>query len=331
MKRDWSASPPRPMAAAAASTAAAEARRRSGGGSAGGGESVAGSAAHTPDSATAGDGGTLGGLVASASVAVAKKLRREPEAAASGNHVGSATDAGMDAVADVGEEPSNGDNDDNATPPLTPTMAAEGVGRAGDEGALTDGDPDGGLGGGRRGQYRPVDDAPSSHKTPRAVDVRLAGSAGGGSDGAWSPWTPHVRVSHPGVLALLVQFDELSKNGLQELTLQAILDRCSVSHLQFLATAIIPYLQRDFISKLPNEVAVKILGYLEPRSLVRAGAVSHAWRRLAHDELLWKRLCLRHGFFFDFAIAAPVAVRPYVRELGCARPTASPAYRGLMG
>jgi len=121
-----------------------------------------------------------------------------------------------------------------------------------------------------------------------------------------SPRTPR-RALHPRAHQLADDFAALPTDELQEHALQAILERCTGPQLQFLANALMPYLQRDFISKLPSEVSLRILSYLDAKSLARACRVSQAWRRLATDEFLWKRLCLQHGYFFDFAAGRPLA------------------------
>jgi hypothetical protein len=122
------------------------------------------------------------------------------------------------------------------------------------------------------------------------------------SMGAWPVASPRVldRVSHPRALALAREYASLPGEDVQEQALLALLERCSLSQLHFVAMAVMPYLQRDFISKLPTELALRILSFLDHRTLVRASGVSQQWRRLAHDEFLWKRMCLQRGYFFDF-------------------------------
>ena len=43
----------------------------------------------------------------------------------------------------------------------------------------------------------------------------------------------------------------------------------------------------DFISTLPQEISLKILCYLDCRSLCNAAQVSRKWKSLADDDRVW--------------------------------------------
>lgn len=55
-----------------------------------------------------------------------------------------------------------------------------------------------------------------------------------------------------------------------------------------------PKARVDFIVLLPEKVSMKILRYLDHRSLLAVELVSKAWNKLASDDKLWKRLCWQH-------------------------------------
>lgn len=52
----------------------------------------------------------------------------------------------------------------------------------------------------------------------------------------------------------------------------------------------------NFFEKLPTEVCLKILGYLDPDSLVRTALASKQWMGLAFERRLWEQLYIRDGF-----------------------------------
>lgn len=56
-----------------------------------------------------------------------------------------------------------------------------------------------------------------------------------------------------------------------------------------------PQFQRDFISLLPKELALYVLGFLGPRDLTRAAQTCRCWRILAEDNLLWREKCREAG------------------------------------
>lgn len=50
----------------------------------------------------------------------------------------------------------------------------------------------------------------------------------------------------------------------------------------------------DFISTLPEEVALKILGYLDCESLCNAARVCRRWQQMADDDKVWYHMCQQH-------------------------------------
>ncbi|XP_053623969.1 F-box/WD repeat-containing protein 7 isoform X2 [Plodia interpunctella] len=77
--------------------------------------------------------------------------------------------------------------------------------------------------------------------------------------------------------------------------IDALISRCASSHVRYMMKAIEPLFQRDFISLLPKELALTVLGYLQPKDLLRAAQTCQYWRFLADDNLLWKEQCRRIG------------------------------------
>ncbi|KAG7313413.1 hypothetical protein JYU34_000534 [Plutella xylostella] len=77
--------------------------------------------------------------------------------------------------------------------------------------------------------------------------------------------------------------------------IDALISRCAAGHVRHMMKAIEPLFQRDFISLLPKELALSVLGYLGPKDLLRAAQTCRYWRFLADDNLLWKEQCRRIG------------------------------------
>lgn len=78
--------------------------------------------------------------------------------------------------------------------------------------------------------------------------------------------------------------------------LSAILSECTPDELLFVSTTVAPLLKRDFLRDLPPELAIYILGFIDPRSLLKACQVSRYWHNLISEEWLWKRMCEVHNF-----------------------------------
>ncbi|KAJ3174909.1 hypothetical protein HDU87_006575 [Geranomyces variabilis] len=61
-----------------------------------------------------------------------------------------------------------------------------------------------------------------------------------------------------------------------------------------MATSLGPLLRIDFIASAPAEIAIRILQYLDAKSLCHAAQTSTAWRKLADDDIIWHRMCEQH-------------------------------------
>lgn len=77
--------------------------------------------------------------------------------------------------------------------------------------------------------------------------------------------------------------------------IEALISRCAAGQVRHMMKAIEPLFQRDFISLLPKELALTVLGYLQPKDLLRSAQTCRYWRFLADDNLLWKEQCRRIG------------------------------------
>lgn len=59
-----------------------------------------------------------------------------------------------------------------------------------------------------------------------------------------------------------------------------------------------PRLKIDFVFHLPPEICLRILGYLDPISLISTACASRHWQMLAYDRKLWQQIYIRDGFRF---------------------------------
>ncbi|KAJ5585580.1 E3 ubiquitin ligase complex SCF subunit sconB [Penicillium hispanicum] len=80
----------------------------------------------------------------------------------------------------------------------------------------------------------------------------------------------------------------------RKLMLQGILAQCCFPQLSFISASVRELIRIDFLTALPPELSFKILRYLDTASLCRAAQVSHRWRALANDDVVWHRMCEQH-------------------------------------
>lgn len=69
---------------------------------------------------------------------------------------------------------------------------------------------------------------------------------------------------------------------------------CCQSELSLLSEQLVQLNRIDPFSFFPRELSLKILTFLDARSLTRAAQVSRHWRSLADDDVLWKTMCEQH-------------------------------------
>lgn len=80
----------------------------------------------------------------------------------------------------------------------------------------------------------------------------------------------------------------------RELMLQGVITQCCFPQLSMVSREVSEQLKIDFLSTLPTEISLKILRALDCVSLCKASQVSHRWRTLADDDLVWQHLCMQH-------------------------------------
>ncbi|KAI3638113.1 hypothetical protein MIR68_003724 [Amoeboaphelidium protococcarum] len=85
-----------------------------------------------------------------------------------------------------------------------------------------------------------------------------------------------------------------ASDPLRRLLLKSILfDSCS-SQISLIESEIKYYSKVDFLSELPNELAVYILKKLDIQSISAASTVSKRWNSVCNDDNLWFHLCGQH-------------------------------------
>ncbi|XP_068207875.1 F-box/WD repeat-containing protein 7-like [Palaemon carinicauda] len=77
--------------------------------------------------------------------------------------------------------------------------------------------------------------------------------------------------------------------------LDSLIDVCDLNQVRHIHQIILPQFQRDFISLLPKELALYVLGFLPPKDLLRAAQTCKYWNILAADNLLWREKCREAG------------------------------------
>ncbi|CAJ0569431.1 unnamed protein product, partial [Mesorhabditis spiculigera] len=82
----------------------------------------------------------------------------------------------------------------------------------------------------------------------------------------------------------------------QSTALRNLLYRLPDHHLRTLRHLIEPMFQKDFLGILPDELALLIISYFEPKDMIACAGVSHTWRRLCEEERIWKAKCLAAGY-----------------------------------
>src|SRR5215469_9405478 len=51
--------------------------------------------------------------------------------------------------------------------------------------------------------------------------------------------------------------------------------------------------QHKNASILPDDIMLKVMGYLQPEDLINCSGVCKQWRSTSRDNVLWKAICLR--------------------------------------
>ncbi|KAH9217113.1 WD40-repeat-containing domain protein [Leptodontidium sp. 2 PMI_412] len=76
----------------------------------------------------------------------------------------------------------------------------------------------------------------------------------------------------------------------------AIISHLPTSQVADIVSRLRPRLYINFFKYLPPEVCLKVLGFLDPTSLVNTARASREWMALAMDRKLWEQLYILEGF-----------------------------------
>ncbi|AMD20003.1 HCL148Wp [Eremothecium sinecaudum] len=87
---------------------------------------------------------------------------------------------------------------------------------------------------------------------------------------------------------------ESANDKLRKLILEGMLLRSCFPQLSFISSQIQKLIRIDFVSVLPEEIAIKILQYLDCQSLCAATAVCRRWKELADQDTVWYHMCEQH-------------------------------------
>ena len=107
------------------------------------------------------------------------------------------------------------------------------------------------------------------------------------------------QVVNPTMMDIPVMLDsfEAMPPEMKTYVMYQLLRRCPKPVLHFVADAVNPALKCDFLSLLPLELCLNIVGYLDLKSLCRAAQVSRKWRNIINsDEKAWKQLFDDDGY-----------------------------------
>lgn len=106
-------------------------------------------------------------------------------------------------------------------------------------------------------------------------------------------------VSAPSLMDMprVINYFESIPDEMKTYLMYQFLRRCSKSTLRFVADVVNPTLKCDFLTRLPPELSLNIVKYLDVRSMCRAAQVSKKWRQIINsDERTWKEHFDREGF-----------------------------------
>ena len=92
-----------------------------------------------------------------------------------------------------------------------------------------------------------------------------------------------------------LSIDELTYEQRAELGLQ-LLESLPTPLLAVVARKLEPLLYRDFVGRLPMEIASHILGWTDVRTVGRAASVSKKWHSIASENIIWKAFFVRNGW-----------------------------------
>lgn len=95
---------------------------------------------------------------------------------------------------------------------------------------------------------------------------------------------------------LIQHISGLSMENKTELAMAILNDLPTSVISQIVETQLYPRLYIDFVRYLPAEICLKILGHLDPISLINVARACRVWYELAMDRKLWQHLYYMEGF-----------------------------------
>ena len=122
---------------------------------------------------------------------------------------------------------------------------------------------------------------------PYVSDKRICGKVGSdSSDGISTLEIHHTSTMScpPEVESWLQVFNTWAQDQ-KKRALDELMERCNPPIIRHVMSSIEPRFQRDFISLLPKELAIFVLGFLSPKDLVQAAQTCKYWRILCDDNL----------------------------------------------
>eukprot|EP00039_Didymoeca_costata_P011673 m.164910 g.164910 ORF g.164910 m.164910 type:complete len:222 (+) comp15249_c0_seq1:72-737(+) len=114
----------------------------------------------------------------------------------------------------------------------------------------------------------------------------------------YSPPTPQERAYSQQKYQIGYWFQETWTSEQRYDLLETLILACNAGEalqLRGLLDTILPE-ETDPLKILPRGVFIKVLSYLDPRSLSRCARVSHSWRGVSEVDGLWKMKCLKRGW-----------------------------------
>lgn len=107
------------------------------------------------------------------------------------------------------------------------------------------------------------------------------------------------QLSAPSMMSIPTMLDsfEAMPAEMKTYIMYQMLRRCSKPVLHFVADVVNPALKCDFLSLLPLELSLNIVGHFDLKTLCRAAQVSKKWRQIIDsDEKAWKLLFDADGY-----------------------------------
>ncbi len=108
--------------------------------------------------------------------------------------------------------------------------------------------------------------------------------------------THSAQTNGVGYRQMRAMFQTLDHHERQRM-LAEILNMCDGRLLSFVSGFVSPRLRHDPMHYLPDELCLRVLGYIDDvQTLARSAQVSRRWRELVSDDMAWKSLCERHAY-----------------------------------